>query len=72
MLIEQIINFELKGLGPLSRICSPATGYFMTKQKSQEKSSSRLLERPTLALRVPLFLLGHFPTNECEISNFWL
>ena len=29
-----------------------------------------LLERPTLASRVPLFLLGHFPTNECEISNF--
>ena len=26
-----------------------------------------LLERPTLALRVPLFLLRHFPTNESEI-----
>ena len=31
-----------------------------------------LLERPTLASRVPLFLLGHFPTNECEISDFLL
>ena len=31
-----------------------------------------LLERPTLASRVPLFLLGHFPTNECEISDFCL
>ena len=30
------------------------------------------LERPTLASRVPLFLLGHFTTNECEISNFCL
>ena len=28
-----------------------------------------LLERPTLASRVPLFLLGHFLTNECEISD---
>ena len=31
-----------------------------------------LLERPTLASRVPLFLLGHFLTNECEISDFCL
>ena len=31
-----------------------------------------LSERPTLALHVPLFLLGHFPTNECEISDFCL
>ena len=31
-----------------------------------------VLERPTLASRVPLFLLGHFPTNECEISDFCL
>ena len=30
------------------------------------------LERPTLASRVPLFLLGHFQTNECEISDFCL
>ena len=30
----------------------------------------QLLERPTLASRVPLFLLGHFLTNECEISDF--
>ena len=29
-----------------------------------------LLERPTLASRVPLFLLRHFSTNECEISDF--
>ena len=30
------------------------------------------LERSTLASHVPLFLLDHFPTNECEISNFCL
>ena len=30
------------------------------------------LEQPTLASFVALFLLGHFPTNECEISDFCL
>ena len=30
------------------------------------------LEQPTLALRVPLILLGHFPTNECEELDFCL
>ena len=27
---------------------------------------------PTLASHIPLFLLGHFPTNECKISDFCL
>ena len=37
-------------------------------------SSAQLtwLERSTLASRVSLFLLCHFPTNECEISDFCL
>ena len=34
MLIEQIIEFQLRGPGPPDWICTPATGYFMTKQKS--------------------------------------
>ena len=38
--------------------------------KMQPVQAQSLLERPTLASRVPLFLLGHFPTNECE--NFRL
>ena len=33
---------------------------------------SRSLERPTLALRVPLFLFVDFQTNECEVSDFCL
>ena len=33
MLIEQIITLELMGLGPLGRICTPATGYFYDKTK---------------------------------------
>ena len=31
MLIEQIIEFKLKGLGPLNRTCTPTTGYFHVK-----------------------------------------
>ena len=31
-----------------------------------------LLEQPTLASCVPLFLLSHFQTNECEILDFCL
>ena len=32
----------------------------------------RLMERLTLASRVPLFLVGHLGTNQPEVSNFWL
>ena len=34
MLIEQIIEFELKKPGPPGRKCSSTTGYFHDKQKS--------------------------------------
>ena len=33
MLIEQIIEFKLSGLGPLNRTCTPTTGYFHVKTK---------------------------------------
>ena len=33
MLIEQIIEFEMGGLGPLDRTCTPITGYFHVKTK---------------------------------------
>ena len=33
MLIEQIIEFKLRGLGPLDRACFPTTGYFYVKTK---------------------------------------
>ena len=33
MLIEQIIEFKLRGLGPLNRTCTPITGYFHVKTK---------------------------------------
>ena len=33
MLIEQIIEFKLRGLEPLNRTCTPTTGYFHVKTK---------------------------------------
>ena len=33
MLIEQIIEFELRGDGSLGRICNSKTGYFSDKTK---------------------------------------
>ena len=33
MRIEQIIEFKLRGLGPLNRTCTPTTGYFHVKTK---------------------------------------
>ena len=33
MVIEQIIEFELRMSGPLSRACTPTSGYFYDKTK---------------------------------------
>ena len=33
MLIERIIEFKVRGLGPLNRTCTPTTGYFHVKTK---------------------------------------
>ena len=38
MLIEQIIEFKLKGLGPRNRTCTPTTGYFHVKTKYSEEN----------------------------------
>ena len=38
MLIEQIIEFKLRGLGPLDRTCSPTTGCFRVKTKISKES----------------------------------
>ena len=37
MLIEQVIEFKLRGLGPLNRTCTPQLVIFMSKQKSLRK-----------------------------------
>ena len=33
MLLKQIIEFELRNLGPLDRTCTLTTGYFYVKRK---------------------------------------
>ena len=33
MLFEQIIEFKLRGLGPLDRTCTPTIAYFHVKTK---------------------------------------
>ena len=38
MLIEQIIEFKLRGLGPLNRTCTPTTGYFRVKIKISKEN----------------------------------
>ena len=38
MLIEQIIEFELKGPGPHGRTCTPTTGYFHDKTKTSKEN----------------------------------
>ena len=40
MIVEQIIEFESRGLGPYSRTCTPKTGYFMIIQKTSRKNKS--------------------------------
>ena len=68
-----------KSIDKTNRQCHVVTVTAYLLQQQKQATSAKLfrtgrlyLERPTLASRVPLFLLGHFPTNECEISDFCL
>ena len=38
MLIKQIIEFKLRGLGPRNRTCTPTTGYFHVKTKISKEN----------------------------------
>ena len=38
MLIEQVIEFKLRGLGPFNRTCAPTTGYFHVKTKISKEN----------------------------------
>ena len=38
MFIEQTIKFEFRGLVPLGRTCTPATGYFYHKTKTSKEN----------------------------------
>ena len=38
MFIEKTIKFEFRGLVPVGRLCTPATGYFYDKTKISKKN----------------------------------
>ena len=38
MLIEQIIELKLRGLGPLNRTCTPTTGYFYVQTEISKEN----------------------------------
>ena len=38
MFIEQTIKFEFRGVAPLGRICTSATGYFYYKTKNSKEN----------------------------------
>ena len=59
-----------KGRVPIALSRLDCTAYELYDWLTYKVIDSRYLERPTLASRVPLFLLGHFLTNECETSDF--
>ena len=58
MLTEQIIEFELKGDGPLGHTCSPGTGYFYDKTKISEEN-----------FPVDYCLLLKYCTRQCNLLS---
>ena len=74
MLIEQIIEFELRGLGPPHRTCTQTTGYFHDKTKICKKNLPVdhyfLLNIPHFPLPGPIHLQNLTP--KCKILVvFW-
>ena len=59
MLIEQIIEFKLRGLGPLNRTCTPTTGYFHVKRKISKEN-----------LRVDYLLLKYLCKFNPKLQNY--
>ena len=59
MLIKQIIEFRLRGLGPLNRTCTPTTGYFHVKTKISKEN-----------FRVDYLLLKNLTPN-CKIQTYF-
>ena len=54
MFIKQTIKFEFRGLVPLGRVCTLATGYFYDKTKISKEN-----------LRVDYYLLLKYCTRQC-------
>ena len=58
MFIEQTIKFELRGLVPLGRARTPATGYFYDKAKISKEN-----------LRVDYYLLLKYCSRQCTLLS---
>ena len=58
MFIEQTIKFEFRGLIPLGRVCTPATGYFYDKTKIFEEN-----------LLVDYYLLLKYSSRQCTLLS---
>ena len=59
MLIEQIIEFKVRGLEPLNRACTPTTGYFHVKTKISQEN-----------LRVDCLLLKYLQKFNPRLQNY--
>ena len=79
MFIEQTIKFEFRGLVPLSRVCTPATGYFDGKTKISKENLRvdyyLLLKycsrQSTLLSPTRVKLLTKFYTKMQDFKKFW-
>ena len=58
MIIEQTIKLEFRGLVPLGRVCTPATGYFYDKTKISTEN-----------LRVDYYLLLKYCSRQCTLLS---
>ena len=56
MLIEQIVEFELRGPGLYNCACTSTTGYFYEKNKNVEGKSSSSLLFPAKMLHKAMYL----------------
>ena len=59
MLIEQIIEFKLRGLGPLNRTCTRTAGYLHVKTKISKEN-----------LRVDYLLLKYLLKFNPKLQNY--
>ena len=59
MLIDQIIEFKLRGRGPLNRTCTPTTDYFHVKTKISLEN-----------LRVDYLLLKYLQKFNPKMQNY--
>ena len=77
MLTDQTIKFELRGLGALGCICTPATGYFYDKTKVSNENLRVDYYIPVLlkCLQKAMYLafpcVDQIPTKvNCKMQDF--